>query len=419
MVPPFTRQIEDDLLLLTACESLSVGQKQSLERMLASGAVDWMRLKHLAQTHGTCGLLWRNLKPYMHCLPERFERQLRKAVDVNNKQSFLFAAELVKLKRLLELSGIPFLVYKGPSLALQAFGDLGAREYSDLDIIVDRNHVTAVQDLLLAAGYSSEPIDRVLNKSFMRSKAFRNLAFEQTFSRRTGVDAVATSFIDIHWEVGPPHVISLEFETLKQHSTELNILNHSFNCMKAEILVVLLACHAMKHQWLQLKWVSDIAALITRNPHLDWQQSYELARRFGVATKLDFALSLCAELPEFIEQLPPFVVERLKLSDDRLGWLKQMTLESWGRLQPIDSNLRRHWCYELNTFDSHVSTASATWHEFAKPDMPTYLRLPLPESLFPLYHFIRPYFTVKDFVAARMRAASSNRSTAHTAVAQL
>jgi hypothetical protein len=401
--------VENELLLLTACEVLGDDAKKRLEQVLASQSVNWPHLLRLATDHGTYPLLSKHLGDYPDYVPAKVLSDLRQSVDANEKKNFLFAAELIKLKVLLDANGIEFMTYKGPSLALQAFGHLANRVFTDLDIIVNRTQVAQVQNLLLAANYTPEPDSRKLLPAFMNSSLFRKLTFEQTFARRPEVDLIATSVIDIHWEVAPPYVLSFDFETLKKNSITIDFLGRTLQTFRPEFLIVVLCCHGTKHQWLYLRWIADIASIIQRHPNLNWQEMYDLARRFGVAAKLDLALILCRELPGFCPSIPSEVLDRIEPLPHRFEKIRHQTLQSWFEPGVQNHNLRLYWYYELATFDRFVHRANFAIHELIEPGLPTYLRFPLPAALFGLYYFIHPLLTLFNFLCARLRCADLSR----------
>lgn len=152
----------------------------------------------------------------------------------------------------------------------------------------------------------------------MHSALFRRLAFEQTFSRRLEGGLVATSVIDVHWEVAPPFVMSFDFETLKQHTIEVDLFGRTIRTFSPELSIVLLCCHGTKHQWAMLKWIVDIAAVIQAHPGLNWQTVYDTASKFGVASKVDLALLLSRELPWYQLNLSEAVSSRLQAAQKSL-----------------------------------------------------------------------------------------------------
>lgn len=393
---------------MTACASLNDAWKNRLHHLLVEQSIDWWKLFELATWHGTCPLIARLLGEFQDIVPADVWSRFREKANSTAKKNVLFAAELIKLKALLDGNGIEFISYKGLPLSLQAFGNLDCREFSDIDIIVDRARVTDVQKILLDANFSMEPADRILSNDFIYSSLFRKLAFEQTFSRRPQGDVVATSVIDVHWEVAPPYVISFDFATLKTGTIEMELFGRPIRTFKPELSIVLLCCHGTKHEWSRLRWIVDIASIIQAHPNLNWQEVYETAREFGLASKVDLALMLCGELPQYQLNLPEAVASRLLVAQNKLAPLAEQTVKSWFQPDSQKINLRLYWHYELSTFDTFERRANFLLHELCAPDLPTYLGHPLPESLYGLYHIIHPLRLTAGFIRARLPALAFN-----------
>ena len=63
--------------------------------------------------------------------------------------------ELTRIRGLLDELGVDHLVFKGPALSVQTTGDLGARGFGDLDLLVAPGAVETVTSALLAHGWSA------------------------------------------------------------------------------------------------------------------------------------------------------------------------------------------------------------------------------------------------------------------------
>jgi hypothetical protein len=63
-----------------------------------------------------------------------------------------------------------------------------------------------------------------------------------------------------------------------------------------ELWLVLLCAHGAKHGWERLRWLADVAALLSLSPPLDWKQIMALARVGRCRRGLASALLLAADL---------------------------------------------------------------------------------------------------------------------------
>jgi hypothetical protein len=64
-------------------------------------------------------------------------------------------AELFRILELFRQSAVEFLVVKGPVLALRAYGDPGARQYADIDMLVRDRDIQRAAEIFVTAGYQS------------------------------------------------------------------------------------------------------------------------------------------------------------------------------------------------------------------------------------------------------------------------
>ena len=69
----------------------------------------------------------------------------------------MLTGELVKVMELLEDNGIKAFTYKGPVLASQAYGNIGLREFGDIDIFIEKENALKVKDLMIDNEYSVYP----------------------------------------------------------------------------------------------------------------------------------------------------------------------------------------------------------------------------------------------------------------------
>ena len=64
--------------------------------------------------------------------------------------NFGLTNKLLKIITLLRDQDIPVIAYKGPALAQTAYGDIGLRHFVDLDIMIHKQDVYRVKEVLLA-----------------------------------------------------------------------------------------------------------------------------------------------------------------------------------------------------------------------------------------------------------------------------
>ena len=141
---------EDDLLRCCARVSHDERTRDRFERLLR-GPIDWPAFMCRCWWHRIRPLAFRHLCAYAPAddmVPRELWAQLSThAAEIATRNARLFQA-LNEVATWFEDRGIRMLVFKGPTLALDAYGDLSLRECGDLDLLVHRDDLPEVIDLL-------------------------------------------------------------------------------------------------------------------------------------------------------------------------------------------------------------------------------------------------------------------------------
>lgn len=281
---------ENELLLLCAhrgdAAAARIGE-------LARGGVEWEYLYRLARLHAVLPLLYRGLEA-AEGVPDELRKRLREDFRKNSTRNTLLAGELASLTRLFESEGVPLLAYKGPALAVQAYGDLSLRRFVDLDVVVRRRDARRAGELLQTLGYvKPEGLTESHEKFLLRRQ--HNLAY----TRNRGL-----MLVELHWEVAPEHFAAVPLgEGVWGRADAVKLYGTEVRCLSPEDLLLALSVHGTKHLWERLAWVCDVAALVNSRPNLDWPLVLRMARESRVERMLFLALRLArglagAELPE-------------------------------------------------------------------------------------------------------------------------
>lgn len=394
------RPAEEKLLLQLSRTTLTADdRRQAL--LLFEHHVDWERLVNLGAAHGTLILIWQHLNALAPKLIETVSvlhdlKKYRPFVSMWNRQ---LAEELLTIYGNFRAHGIELIPYKGLVLAVQAYGDLEARYCIDLDILVPRGQAVAAMRLLSDLGYLPHQESKI-SLELALSGILQKLTHEITFVRSARSSALPPNQIDLHWEVSPPHTLSLEFNYLLEHCTEIELCGQKIRSLKPELVLVTLCTHGTKHRWMQMRWIVDVVELLQRNPALDWEEVYRVACKHGISKKIDLALLLCSAA--FGTKLPEPLSFRVQ-EQASLVALCETIIRCWLVDEVMADNLRNYWKVEMLTSDSVAKCWSFMMHEIFRPTVPTYLKYVLPEKLFPLYYLIHPALTIGQFIGARSK----------------
>lgn len=252
---------ERELLLCCARTEASPEIAARLRELAVSVEVNWDYLFQLARRHAVSPLLYLQLsREGADLIPHSFLAKLKLQHQENYARNIILADELCRLIEIFHNASIDAIPYKGPALALFAYGDLSLRRFVDLDLIVRKSDVPRARDLLLREDYNlSKRLTLAQQDLLLRTQ--HNLQFARN-NRRL--------LLELHWEVAP-HLFasSVQENELWQNLTTMKINDREVNALTAEDLLFSLCVHGSRHLWERLGWICDVNEIISRH-ELNW-----------------------------------------------------------------------------------------------------------------------------------------------------
>jgi hypothetical protein len=260
---------------------------------LARREVDWPRVLELAGIHGTRPTLYRALATALRELvePVTFAR-LRDDCIASAAHNLALTSELLGLLDALEREGVAALPMKGAVLAEVAYGNVGLREFQDIDILVRQRDVARASAVLLANGYIE--IDTPRDSD----------AYSRVFTC-----AAAGAVVDLHWDfAGRRFCFGLEPSGLFDRCVSVEVGGRTIRSTSPEDTLLLLCMHGAKHCWSRLAWICDIAELVRVHQRIDWAALTARARESGNERMLLVGLLLASDF--FGTRLPAHIGAR-------------------------------------------------------------------------------------------------------------
>lgn len=279
---------EEELLL--RCARACVGT-EPVERVMEPlrQVTDWEYLFRLASGHAMAPLVFHLLNQIDASeLPRPLLTQLQRASRDRARRSLELTAGLFRLLDLFELNSIPAVAFKGPVLASSLYGNVGLREFCDLDVLIRREDALRTKEVLLAHGYRTD-----LPTSSAREAAYLRARHELHFTPEDGAFS-----IEIHQAfVAPYHCFPFDYDSLWFRLQRTRLCGREIPTLAAEDLLLVLSVHGTKHMWSRLGWLCDIARLlVVSGPQLDWCRVLERAHALGVSRMLSVALLLSSRV---------------------------------------------------------------------------------------------------------------------------
>jgi Uncharacterised nucleotidyltransferase len=271
-------------LLLCCARTITDADSAARIRVLLRNEIDWSALLQTALRHGVMPLLYRSLSSTCpDAVPKGFLEQLRDAFYANAGHNALLARELLEILRVLEMSGIPALPFKGPVLAASVYGNLALRQFGDLDILIREQDAERARDLLRSKGY----------RHLTQLSAAHASAFHRARKVYELVSQDGKLLVELHWAVTSwtfffPLNPARLWERLETGSLE----DTSVRTLAPEDLLLILCVHGAKHYWSRLGWICDVAELLRVHPGLQWTAILLQAKLLGARRILFLGLFL-------------------------------------------------------------------------------------------------------------------------------
>ena len=297
---------------LLECASLA-HDLQKLASLLRS--TDGDRLLVLAEEHGVIGQLAGCLrKLHEDSVPPGIRRALADRQRAQMFFSLRLTAELFGLLELFSSQGIGALVVKGPVLALQAYGDSAMRSYGDLDMLVRQGDIRRATELMSAAGYAPTVSLTTIDAG--------KIPGQYLFSKRD-----SKIIVELHND----HTLRyfprrLPLEEFFARQIRVRVDGHEVSALSVEDELVLICIHGAKHFWERLAWIADVAALVSRQRGINWEQVADSAKAVGAERMLHTGLRLAsdllkARLPDRVQAVVQADVAAAQLSKQCSKWL--------------------------------------------------------------------------------------------------
>ena len=379
---------ETELLLNCSANVRMSGERTSRIKELLRQELDWDYLIQLTLRHELMPLLYWQLHTISPgTVPQAYLSQLRNVFQANAAHNLFLTTELCKVFNLYQSQGIPALAYKGPALAVSAYGDLKLRQFGDLDLLIRKEDVPKAVELLIAEGYTSK-----LPLADVRAADRVQEDYHDMF-----VHPDRQIMLEIHWGFSPPgQSFKFEFDQLLERAAPVTLNRKPILTLSAEDLLVILCVHASKHfgDCEKLKWMCDIAALIdAQQEQLDWEKVISRAGESKSLRRLFLNLLLVNDL--LGTSLPPEILRQARSDRTAKILIKRMRKQLFENPPVIYGPMAKHF-FNLLMKDSWQDQMRYAL-PFMTPNATDLTHTPLPGYLHFLHYLIRPIRLAKRY----------------------
>jgi hypothetical protein len=308
-------------------------------------------------------------------IPADIMEMLRYHYNSNILKMMQLTKEMNKICGELSENGIRTILLKGPTLAIQLYGDMSHRTSKDLDILLDVEDVERAEEVLTRLGYELED-KRSLNHNW--KEKMHHLSFRH---KEHSVQ------VEMHWRLNPNSSDSHSFNRLWGRRSKVLLLKQEFHCLGNEDLLYYLADHGARHAWFRLRWLMDIDRLM---PNIDSGKMHDYFRQYGGQSFIGQAFLLASNLldskiPQSMNQVTNNK-KALRLAKTSLFFIKKIV-----KLNPVPekSVVWQYFRYTLSLLTGRQKAKYLLNH--LEPNVEDMSLLPLYKPFHFLYVPLRPF----------------------------
>ncbi len=345
---------------------------------LPAGAIDWSEIAAAAATHRLSAIAARAVPSVADtgsaAGPEPGVVALREEARRTAASALSLLAPLRAVVAALDAAGIPQLLWKGPALAVEAWGDVGARQCDDLDIVIAPADRHRARQVVGALGWRAQhEMSPRQEEAIYRGRGAWEL--------RHADEGV---LLELHWSFSALRYPGrLPVNAVLARSVELSVGGVRVRVPSAADALVLLAQHATKHGWSSLEDAAVFSAMLARDPSAAATAAAR-ARAAGGLRALHLGIALAETT--FDVRAPEALREAIR----RDPALPRLLREVEARWAVGDVAWRPTLAWDLAWTERAGDRARLLVRTLFDPTLQEWLALRLPAPLLPLYRVVRP-----------------------------
>jgi hypothetical protein len=299
-----------------------------------------------------------HLRPYFHgflhgtrlheTFPPSWLARLEELTDAQLVRKEGLVAELMRLRAAFAETDLDFMLLKGPYLAERFFGGLDRRYFSDLDLLVRREQVGAVERFLAAQGYrrkSTTLLGRALTSPFVHALDF-------------GREAMT---LDLHWSLSAHVSFRVDYTAVWAGKQEFVLRDTRFFVLSDEYEIVLHTLSIfrdLERGVSRIKPFVDLFAVLRGvDPNFDWKGFFERRRRERI---LKITVNILAMTLDLLSSWDLFPRLAAALEGEREQMRPDTSGSYLGLLEPTRGALHNK-LWTSRVYDCPRAVAGAWW----------------------------------------------------------
>ncbi len=365
--------------LLVSCARTRMEPRIAKEiRELAAASLDWDFILTAAAENSILPLVARQVSAVAaDIVPADQLERLKNGARANAMRCLLLTAELIKIMDLFRSQGIQAMPYKGPVLAVQAYGDVTLREFDDLDIVLRQRDMAKANEVIQAAGYHPR------FPWIFASGGSSVIPGEYNYR-----DEERRLIVELHTEWTLRHFpVRPDLDDMAQRLVSVALSGHGIPTFGPEDMLPLLCIHGSKDFWERISWIADISEFVQSHPRLDWDQAFRRADALRAGRMVRIGLALAAKF--LGAPLPDEVAARVQGDSVAVAVASDVASRHLGRESPErDAAARFH--FRRRMVQGTLSGWRYSMWLATQPADEDGAMMQLPRPLAPLYAVLRP-----------------------------
>ena len=374
----------------TLLENSETRDPRHLSGLLSLHSPDWHSFLDLLHENRLTPVAYRALRtlsvsePNINALCDALKQRWQQ----NSALMLKVSAELVRLVRRFSENAIRVVAFKGPALAMQIYNQINMRSCGDLDFLVWPDDYERAERLLLQDGYTYLPGEVAFKRSVVRKPLTPHtcLVHQQNHTH-----------VEIHFALlHETDSSAFNFDDLWGGRVFVPVANSTVPTLPLPLHALYLTIHGEAHGWGRLGWLYDVAAIVGRMSPEEIAGLIVLAEGYGQKIRLMNAL-LLTHLLFGLNNIPDGVRARMSNSSVR-AYVKLALQMTTAPVERPERPLGHRYWLKKRIGWTGCATAREKWRRLAVFFMPIasdIVRFPLPDRLYGLHYFLRPFWALK------------------------
>jgi len=373
--------------LLAACSWIAPPalEQDQAERIasLCKAGIDWEEFLVLVRRHGVSSLAYTMLCRHAgDRLPAAIRDILKTDHIQSSGQALLQSAELIRIGKRFSEQGIEMIPLKGVLLSQRLYGSPAMRKTLDIDILVKVEDLERADAILKDDGYQCDQLDSGLTikqKHYIKQYTHH---FEYANEHR-GIR------LELHCR---SHFwAGQQIDELWNNSHSLDFMGSRFNVLNDGVNLLYLCEHGARHNWICLKWLSDVAMLLADENLDDWENLIGQADRLDLSRVLAHSALMAHWIYGIIlpESLCNVINREKKLTELGRSAMKVLLQGTVIRREPTGRRAERlEVARHLKLLKPSLSYGMILKELLITPE--DFKLMPLPDKMFWMYYPLRP-----------------------------